>query len=373
MKKCRKIFKKMVFSGMTAVMVLLTACGGDDSQKVYLEEIKAKDYVTLGEYKGIAVSQPQPEVTDEERDAYINQLLCVNPERAVIEGDTVNIDYSGTLDGVAFDGGTAQGQSLTIGSGQFIEGFEEGLIGADIGDTVELNLTFPEDYHAEEMAGREVVFTVTVNSITASEPQELTDAFVQRQDIGLSTVDEYKQYVYDRLYEEAVEEYEMNVENEIVSVLAENCEFRKEPPQAMVDRYEDVLTQNLTMQAAAYGATLEQLMQLYGMDEEAYTAEIRNQAVMSAKQYIILQAIADAEGITISDEEWNEEMQEMADNAGYETLDQFKDAVDGQGYKEYMLGQRVLDMLLENADISEEQADETLTKEAESAEAPAAE
>lgn len=354
MKRSGKLFKTVVMSAITAVAMLFTACGGDDSEKVYLEEIKAEKYVELGEYKGVAVTQAQPEVTDEERDAYINQMLCINPERPVIEGDTVNIDYVGTLDGVAFDGGTAQGQDLTIGSGQFIDGFEDGLVGVNIGETVDLNLSFPEDYHATEMAGKEVVFTVTVNSIMAAEPQELTDAFVQKQDLGLHTVDEYKQYIYDELYEQAVEVYEMNVETAVVSSLVESFEFKKEPPQAMVDRYVDVLTENLTMQAAMYGATLEQLMMMYGMDEATYTAEIRSQAVMSAKQYIILQAIADAENITVSEEELNAEMEKMAEEAGYASVDDVKSQIDVQSYKEYVMGQKVMDMLRENAAVSAE-------------------
>lgn len=235
MRKGTKLFKAVALTSIMAAAMLFTACGEDDSEKVYLNEIKAKDYVKLSEYKGVAVTQAQPEVTDVERDTYIDSLLCKNPDRAVMEGDTVNIDYVGTLDGVAFDGGTASGYDLTIGSGQFIDGFEEGLIGTNIGDTVDLNLTFPEEYHSEEMAGKSVVFTVTVNSITAAEPQELNDANVQRLDMGLNTVDELKQYVYDELYAEEVEYYNTEVEFAVMDTLMENCEFKKEPPQAMVD------------------------------------------------------------------------------------------------------------------------------------------
>ncbi len=355
MKKCAKLVKTVALTSIMAAAMLFTACGdADDSEKVYLDEIKAKDYVKLNEYKGVAVTQAQPEVTDEERDAYIDSLLCKNPDRAVIEGDTVNIDYVGTLDGVAFDGGTASGDDLTIGSGRFIDGFEDGLIGTNVGDTVDLNLTFPEDYTSEEMAGKSVVFTVTVNSITATEPQELNDANVQRLDLGLSTVDELKKYAYDELYAEEVELYNTEVEFAVMDVLMEGCEFKKEPPQAMIDRYEAVLKENLTTQAAAYGMTFEQLMQLYGMDEATYTAEIQSQAVQSAKQYIILQAIADEENLNVPDEEWNAEVEAMAADAGYEDLETFKELIDAQGYKEYMMGQKVLDMLRENAVVSAE-------------------
>lgn len=355
MKKCAKFAKAVALTTIMAAAMVFTGCGdSDDSAKVYLNEIKAKDYVKLNEYKGVAVTQAQPEVTDEERDAYIDSLLCKNPDRAVIEGDTVNIDYVGTLDGVAFDGGTASGADLTIGSGQFIDGFEDGLIGTNIGDTVDLNLTFPEEYHSEEMAGKAVVFTVTVNSITAVEPQELNDANVQRLDLGLNTVDELKQYAYDELYAEEEEAYHTEVEFAVMDKLMEGCEFKKEPPQAMINRYESVLKENLTAQAAAFGMTFEQLMQLYGMDEAAYTAEIQSQALQSAKQYIILQAIADAENLNVTDEEWNAEIEAMAADAGYEDLEVFKDLIDAQGYKEYMMGQKIMDMLRENAVVSAE-------------------
>lgn len=322
-------------------------------EEAYLNGIHAEDYVKLGEYKGIELTMAGPEVTDEQMDSYIDYMLCINPDRAVIEGDTVNIDYAGTMDGVAFDGGTASGQDLLIGSGQFVPGFEDGLIGARIGETVELNLTFPENYY-EGMAGKDVVFTVTVNSITAAEPQELTDAYVQRLDIGLDTVDEYRQYVYDLLYEDAVASHEMEIEDAAVAAAFEQCEFTGEPPQAMVERHVEMLTSNLTSQAAAYGLTLAQMMQMsYGMDEETYLEEFQNQAVEYAKQQIMIKAIADAEGLQVTEEEFRKEMETLAES-GYGTADELMDAVDAESYKEYMLGMKVLELLRENAVVKEE-------------------
>lgn len=355
MKKYANLLKKAALTTIMAAAVLFTGCGSD-TEKTYLDEIKAGDYVTLSDYKGIEVTQAQPEITDEYRDSYIDYMLCLNPDRAVIEGDTVNIDYVGTLDGVAFDGGTASGQNLTIGSGQFIEGFEEGLIGVSAGETVDLDLTFPEDYHAAELAGKAVVFTVTVNTIMAAEPQELNDAYVQKLDIGLNTVDEYKQFVYDQLYAEEVAAYETKVETAVVDVLMQNCEFKKELPQAMVDRYAKSLTTNLTTQASSYGVTLDDFMLLYyGMDTETYTEEIRAQAELSVKQYLILQAIADKEKVDITDEELQTKIEELAANAGYATVEEFKEAtqIDTRDYREYLMGQRVMDLLRENAVVSE--------------------
>ena len=350
MKRNAKRLNTAVITAVLAATVL-TGCG----EKEYLDEIKAKSYVKLGEYKGIEVVQAEPEVTEEDRDSYINYLLSLNPDRGVIEGDTVNIDYVGTLDGVAFDGGTAAGQNLTIGSGQFIDGFEDGLVGAEVGDTVELNLSFPADYRAEDLAGKEVVFTVTVNAIFAAQPQELTDEYVQKLDIDCSTAEEYKQYVYDMLNQDAMETYESSIENEVISVVLENCEFKKELPQAMIDRYAETLTANLTSEAERYGATLDQFMMMYyGMDEETYQKQINEQSSRSVQQYVVLQAIADKEDLNITDEELQSEMEKLAEQAGYESVDEFKELVNDKGYKEYMMGQKVLDMLRENAVVTAE-------------------
>ncbi len=318
----------------------------------YLSGIRASDYVNLGEYKGIAVTQAPPEVTDEYRDSYIDYLLCIDPNRGVIEGDTVNIDYAGTLDGVPFEGGTASGQELLIGSGRFVPGFEEGLLGAKTGETVEVPLTFPENYH-EELAGKDVVFTVTINSIMAQEPQELTDEYVKGLDIGLSTVEEYRQYAYDALYEDALETYEMQVEDAALGIAFERCEFTKEPPEEMVERHMEILTSNLSMQAAGYGMTLSQLMEMYGMDEAAYQEEFRSQAVEYVRQQIMIQAIADAEGLRVSEEEYRGELEGLLEGSAFGTVAELEEALDGEGYREYMLSQKVLGFLRENAVVTE--------------------
>ena len=133
--------KMAALAAAAAVLLATAGCGQDDGKKAYLDEVKAEDYVKIGGYKGLEVVQALPEVTEEQRDSYINYILSLNPSDGAKEGDTVNIDYAGTMDGVAFDGGTASGQNLTLGSGRFIEGFEEQLIGAKIGETKNLNLT----------------------------------------------------------------------------------------------------------------------------------------------------------------------------------------------------------------------------------------
>lgn len=343
--------KAIALLAVSAITVL-AGCGKDDSGKVYLDEIRAEDYVKLGEYKGLSVEQALPEVTEEQVDAYINYQLSLNPKDGAKEGDTVNIDYVGTMDGVAFDGGTASGQNLTLGSHRFIEGFEEGLVGAKAGDVVELNLTFPEDYH-EGLAGEDVVFMVTVNTIMAATPQELNEEYVKGLEVGCSTVEEYRQYVKDLLMESVTAAYEDEIENSLVSLLMESCEFTKEPPQALVDGYEGILRTNLAAEAANYGMSLEQFMSLAGMDAESYSQEIREQAVRYAKQSIMMQAIADREGLDVSEEELEKEMEEIVADTAYGSLDELKKDVDERRYRESMMAQKVMEMLRENAIVNE--------------------
>ena len=355
MRKRKTGWKTAVLTAAAAVAVMLAGCGQNEDEKVYLDEVKAEDYVKLPEYKGLNVVQELPEVTDEYRDAYINYLLSLNPPEGAKEGDTVNIDYVGTLDGVAFEGGTAAGQNLTLGSGKFIEGFEEGLIGAKAGDVVELNLTFPENY-SPEMAGKSVVFTVTVNTVMAAEPQELTDEYVKGLDNGCSTVEEYKQYAYDLLMEDAEESYENAIENSLVNMLMENCEFTKEPPQAMVEGYTSMLRESLAAEAANYGMTLDQFISAgFGTDAETFAQEIQEQARQYARQYIMLQAIADREGLNVTDEDVDKEIEELtAQNGGDMSVEEIKEEIDDRRYKEYMMSQKVMEMLRENAVVSAE-------------------
>lgn len=334
---------------LTGLAAFLTGCG-DDSKKAWLYEINTADYVTLGEYKGIEVTQAEPVVTDEERDSFISYSLKLNPDRSVKEGDMLDIDYVGTKDGTAFEGGSASGATLTIGSGQFIPGFEEGLIGVKRGETVELPLTFPEDYKNSELAGQEVIFTVTVNNILAQEEQELTDDFVKGLDLGgIDTVESYRQYVDDMLLAQAQQTYQTNVENTIADEVIARCEFKKEPPAAMVERYTETLTENLTSQAAGYGMSLVQYMANYGMDESNYKENIKSEATKSAQQYIVLQAIADAENISVSEEDLQTGLDELAKSSGYESAEDIKEMVDSRDYAEYLMGRKVMDFLFENA------------------------
>ena len=335
---------------------------GNDADYVYIRELNADDYVTLGEYKGIELNETPPVVSDDDVDQYINTYVLssqatiepVEDRTDVREGDTVNIDYAGYRDGVAFSGGTAQGYDLTIGSGTFIPGFEDGLIGSNVGDTVSLDLTFPENYSNTDLAGAAVVFEVKINSISVTKLPELTDELVQELDIGdCSTVEELRSYMYDYLYSSAESSYKSTLKNDITKAVMDNCTFKEELPGKLIDRYYDALIEDMSETASYYGMDLTTYIQnAYNMDEETYTGIVRGNAQNMAEQYIMFQAIADMEGLNMTDEEINTASEEWASDYGYESVDALLDQIDKESLGEYFMAEKVVEFLLENAVIN---------------------
>ncbi len=334
---------------------------------VYISEISAADFVTLGEYKGVEITEEGPSVSQEDVDKYIDDYILasravkipVEDRTDVREGDTANIDYTGYRDGVPFDRGADQGFDLVIGSGSFIPGFEDGLIGANVGDTVSLDLTFPENYGNKEMAGVSVTFEVTINSLSISELPELTDELVKELAVGeCSTVEELNSYMHDYLSSAAMRTYEQNIKNDVTGAVMENCTFKEELPGGLIDRYYDVLIEDMTEAAASVGLDLNTYVQnYYNMDEAAYTAIIRNNAQMMAKQYIMFQAIADAESLNMTDEEKAQTMEELAQNYGFQSVDVLKEQMDEESLSEYMMAEKVVAFLLDNATINTNEAE----------------
>lgn len=351
-----------------------TEAGTEDyGPEAYLSGINVADYVTLGEYKGIEVSVDAPVVTDEYLDSYIDYVLQSNmvtteiTDRPVEEGDIVNIDYEGKIDGVAFDGGTAQGYDLTIGSGTFIDGFEDGLIGAETGETVDVNVTFPENYQGEEVAGKDAVFTVTVNSISVETLPELTDEFVQGLDVGVNTVEEYRQYAYDLLMEEEQATHDSNAEIAVLEAVMARSQIQ-DPPEDMTNRYYNRIIDNMTYYASLYGYDLETFLSMQGTSEDA----IRESAAQAGQEIIVMQAIADAEGLSVTDEELDAEIETNAGSLGYDDVEEYRASLDVEGYREYMMSEKVLNFLLENAVVTDVEP-ETEAAEAETAETAAEE
>lgn len=328
--------------------------GTEYGEDAYVEGINVDEYVTLGDYRGIEVSVDAPVVTDTYLESYIDYVLQSNlvstdiTDRPVEEGDIVNIDYEGKKDGVAFEGGTAAGTDLEIGSGRFIEGFEDGLIGAEIGETLDLNLTFPEDYTNEELAGAAVVFTVTVNSIRTETVPELTDEFVQGLGLDCDTVEEFRQYSYDQLMEDAKADHDLNAQAAVLEKVMENCGVQ-DPPEGMITRYYDRIRTNMTSYAGRYGLDLESFMALNQTTDE----DVKESAGQAAREIMVMKAIADAENLTVSDEELDAEMESNAASYGYSNVEDYKAAVDLKGYREYMLSEKILTFLLEQAKVTD--------------------
>lgn len=317
----------------------------------YLLDYTASDYVTLGEYKGAEVD------VDELLQQWIDSALAADAEtvevtgRSVELGDIANIDYEGKMDGVAFEGGTAKGTDLEIGSGSFIEGFEEGLIGMEIGETRDINLNFPDPYLGNlDLSGAPVVFTVTVNSITAKELPELTDEYVA----GLgseaySTVEEYRNYMYDLMLSQ--ESFHNQKANIAIEAAKENAVFQ-EMPEGMLNR----MYANLLNTASAYaymnGIDVGQYTAyVYGGSADDYEATLMAQAELMAQHYILMGAIAEKEGLEVSDEELEESISEETSSYasyGYESEEAYKAAIDKEAYREYLLVEKAVEFLGEN-------------------------
>lgn len=328
-----------------------TELGENGTALQYMKDLRAADFVELGEYIGVEVAM------DDYLESYIeytlqNDLLEIT-DRTVELGDIVNIDYEGKLDGVAFEGGTAQGADLTIGSGQFISGFEEGCIGMEIGETKDVEAYFPDPYKSSpDLAGKTAIFTVTVNSISAV--PKLTEEYVQSLALDdCASVEEYRAYLYEALKKES--SYEEEKQNLAYQAVAETCEF-KEAPAGMVQRMNDTLLSNLSSYASMYGIDVgTYVAAVYGGDGQDYEEVILEQAVMMAQYYLMLQAIADKEGLAVSDEELQTELAAEAESYGYESAEEYGSLIDIEAYREYLMTQKVLQFLSDNASAVLEQ------------------
>lgn len=352
--------KKILVAMMAAMTAMLCACG----EKAAVEStVNPNDYVTLGDYSNLTADVELQTVSENdietqlknELDYYVDTYGLVSYEpvegRDVIEsGDMVNIDYSGTKDGVAFDGGTAQNYYLEIGSGTFIPGFEDGLIGKKLNETVDLDLTFPEEYQNEDLAGQAVVFTVSVNSICDASKQvvpEYDDALIkQLYDLGFSfeTMDDYRANVKEYLENEVEEYNESAKSNAIWEAVYATCEV-KEPPTEMVDNIKDKIYANAQTYADQYSMTLEDFLdQGMGMTTDEFEEQAQNTAVESAKEQLVIQAIAKKEDIVVSQKTLQDMKEQEAEEAG-STVDEYFQGVEDADYYDYVLNKKVYEYL----------------------------
>lgn len=299
---------------------------GSGKNLQFTAEVFVRPDVTLGEYKGLKVERHEHPVTDEQVDAQVEQArqraareISVE-DRAVQDDDIVNLDYAGTVDGVAFEGGAAKGQRLTIGSGQFIPGFEEQMVGMQIGEEKDLSVKFPEEYHAKELAGKDAVYHVKVNSITVRELPALDDDFAK--DVSeFDTLDAYKQDIRAKLEAESKEHCDAEFENALVDAAVANATL--DVPGAMIERQIDGMLRDFQMRLAYQGMRLEDFMKYTGQGIEELRTQYREQADKRVRAELVLQAIKKAEGIEATDEEVEAEIAKFAEE-GKKTVEEFK-------------------------------------------------
>ena len=321
---------------------------------IFTAEVATKPEVTLGEYKGLEVDKVSTRVTQKEVEAKIEEEAEKNArtvtveDRAVQDGDEVILDFEGFVDGEAFEGGKGENYPLTIGSGSFIPGFEEQLVGAEAEKEVEVKVTFPEDYHAEELKGKEAVFKCTVHEIKAKELPEIDDEFAAEVS-EFDTLDEYKADVKAKIKEQKATDGKRKQEDQAVEQAIKNASY--EIPDAMVDTQISQMANDFAQRIQSQGLTMEQYYQFTGMTEEKMNEEFKPQAVKRIETRLVLEAIAKAENIEISDEKLDEEIAKMAEAYKMEAdkLKEFMGDAEKKQMKEDMAVQEAVIFLVENA------------------------
>lgn len=318
-----------------AASMLMTGCGAKEL---------SNEYVTVSAYKGVEIEkiEASAEVTDEEVEAKIESTLSDFAEsvevtdRAAQEGDIANIDYVGTKDGEAFDGGSYEGYDLELGSGSFIEGFEEGIVGHNIGENFDLNLTFPENYKSEELAGQDVVFNVTLNSLSVKEIPELTDDFVKENlSEEAETVEEYKAELKKEMQETNDESYRSSLREAAWNAVLENTTVN-EYPEEEVQKYVDMIRSEYETMAGYYNLEFDEFLETYmGMDEETFETQVKEVAQNQVKSDLVRDLLADnVKGIDKSDKAYENVYAEYAKYYSYDDVETFLTDMEDAGNKE---------------------------------------
>ena len=321
---------------------------------IFTAEVAVKPEVTLGEYKGLSVDKVSNRVTAKEVDAKLeeeqkkNARTVVVEDRAVQDGDEVVLDFEGFVDGVAFEGGKGENYPLTIGSGSFIPGFEEQLIGAEAEKEVEVNVTFPKEHHSEELAGKDATFKCTVHEIKAKELPELDDEFAAEVS-EFDTLDAYKADIKAKIKEQKIADGNRKKEDQVVEKAVANATM--EIPEAMIDTQVNQMAQDFAQRIQQQGLSMEQYFQFTGMTAEKMMEELRPQAVKRIETRLVLEAIAKAENIEITDEKIDEELAKMAEayKMEVEKLKEFMGENEKEQMKMDLAVQEAVTFLADNA------------------------
>ena len=325
----------------------------------YVAEVQLKPEVTLGQYKGIAVKKLAYTVTDEEVDnalkaEQLKQVRYEDVDRPVENGDRIILDYCGKVDGVAFEGGTAEDQTLDIGSGTFIPGFEEQLVGVNPGEEKDIHVTFPEEYHAENLKGKPAVFTCKVKAVQKKELPEIDDEFIK--DISeQDTVAEWKEAKRKELLEAREKAAKNARENELLEKAADNATV--DIPDCMVDREVQYMMQSFGYQLAASGLKMDDYFKYMGTDREKMEAMYRPDAKQRVKTELVIEAIRKAENVIASDAEIDAAIEKYAQQNGM-PLDQLKENLrddDKAYFADQVSANKIIDLLVETAVETDEE------------------
>lgn len=321
---------------------------------IFTAELAVKPEVTLGEYKGMDVPKTRITVKKEEIEEELKKTQEQNAreitieDRPVKDGDILTIDYSGSVDGEKFEGGTAEDQTLVIGSGAFIPGFEEQLIDKELNEETAIDVTFPEEYHASDLAGKAAVFEVKIKGIKEKELPELDDEFASEVS-EFETLEEYKADIKEKIRERKKEEANTARENKIVDLVVENAQM--DIPDAMIEEQVQQMTDEFAQRLSYQGLSFEQYLQFSGMDAQKFADDMKPQAVKRIETRLVLEAIVKAENIEASEEDFKEELGKMA--AMYQMeADQLEKMIQGP-QKEQMMDdiavQKAVDFLVAEA------------------------
>ena len=321
---------------------------------IFTADVATKPEVTLGEYKGLEIEKVSTRVTQKEVDAKIQEEAEKNArtitvtDRPVQDGDEVILDFEGFVDGVAFEGGKGENYPLTIGSGSFIPGFEEQLVGAEAEKEMEVKVTFPEDYHAEDLKGKEAVFKCTIHEIKAKELPEIDDEFAAEVS-EFDTLEEYKADIKAKIKDQKASEGKRKQEDQAVDAAVKNAQY--EIPQPMIETQVMQMADDFAQRIQSQGISLEQYFQFTGMTADKMMDELRPQAIKRIETRLVLEAIAKAENIEISDEKLDEELAKMAESYKMEVdkLKEFMGENEKKQMKEDMAVQEAVTFLVENA------------------------
>ena len=328
-----------------------------DNGLVMVLNVEVKPEFELGNYKGIEIAKVENTVSDENVDAKLQEMVEKNArlvsveDKALEDGDTAIIDFEGFENGVAFDGGKGENYNLVIGSNTFIPGFEEQLVGKKAGEEVEVNVTFPEEYHSQDLAGKPVVFNVKINDVKVKELSALDDEFA-KDTSEFDSLDELKADVRAKLEEEAKNRADAETRNSVVEKVAENTEI--EIPEVMIQHQIDNMLNELNYQLQYQGFGLQQLLEMTGRTMEELREERKEDAKKLVKSSLVLEAITKAEGIEATEEEFKAELEKIASayNMEVEKIEASLRDADKEDIKGQIKIRKTIDLLVDNATIA---------------------